>query len=51
MCGIPYVMDVLDLVNEAHLRPWPKTYVRLTGYIYSTVVSKCEQKLSKIWVI
>ena len=24
MRGIPYLMDFLDLGNEAHLRPWPK---------------------------
>ena len=24
MRGIPYSIDVLDLGNEAHLRPWPK---------------------------
>ena len=24
MRGIPYLMDFSEVVNEAHLRPWPK---------------------------
>ena len=34
MRGIPYIMVILDLANEAHLRPCDqKTYVCLTDYI------------------
>ena len=33
MGGIPYLMDFLDMGNEAHLRHPPKTYV--TDDIYS----------------
>ena len=34
MRGIPYLINFSDLGNEAHLRPWPKTYVLNFDYIY-----------------